>query len=245
MPALVNFQQPIPRNFLVDVSCSSSPLFLPPSTVARQGNYQSSMSFSSLFSRETSDLRHKCISLSQALERQKAEHNEAITSKGRALTSMESALSAVNQENLTFQACIVDLKKELQACKDDLFRLQPLSHVPDSTIAQRLEDLNIQICDWIAAEVLRSIDEHEEHDSQLKLFYHGGNRHAKAFLAEYPDFGREYYVRSVLQQHLQQVLFDDKILLFALDQGDSMFLQFIEHGMSRLEPSRGKHHCTV
>ena len=89
------------------------------------------------------------------------------------------------------------------------------------------------------------MDEHKEPGSQLRLFHHGKNRQAKAFLTAYPEFGGEYYVRSVLQQHLQQVLFDHTLLLFALDRNSSILLQTIEQGMSQLKPSRGKHDWTT
>ena len=241
----MNFSNSSSRNLKVDIFLSSSPSFYSLSCIPSRES--TSMSLSLLFSRETHDLRHKCTSLtqaydqasakcdtlSQALTQEKDEHNEAITSK-------ERALRALSQENLALQERVATLEKQLQACTDDLFRLQPLSQVPDSMIAQRLEDLNVQICDWIAVEISRSMDEHENVGGPLKLFHHGKNRHAKAFLAEYPEFGGEYYVRSVLQQHLQQVLFDDRLLLFALDRSSSKLLHAIEHGMFQLKPSRGK-----
>ena len=68
-------------------------------------------------------------------------------------------LSSLRKENTTVRGRVAMLEKELQACKDDLFRLQPVSQVPDSTIVQRLEYLNVQICDWIASEASRSMDE--------------------------------------------------------------------------------------
>ena len=196
------------------------------------------MSFGSIFgTRETHDLPSESTSLLQALtqEKDEDEHTEAITSK-------ERALKVVTHENLTLRERVATLEKELQACKDDLFRLQPLSQVPDSTIAQHLEDLNTQICDWIAVEISRSMDEHRQPGDEPKLFYHGKNRYARAFLADYPESGGEYYVRSVLHHQLQHVLFSDTILLFALDRDFSLFLQSIEHGMSQLEPSRGRPH---
>lgn len=210
------------------------------------------MSLSSFFGRERDrelyDLRRQVESLSQAynqasagshslaqtLTKEKAEYNEAIASK-------ERDMRVLCEENLALQGRIATIQKELQACKDDLFRLQPVSQLPDSTIAQRFEDLNVQIEDWIAAEIARSTDEHRQPGNQPKLFHHGENENAKAFLAKYPEFGGEYYVRSVLQQYLQQVLFHDTILLFALDRGFSVSLQNIENGMSQLKPSRGKH----
>lgn len=157
-------------------------------------------------------------------------------------TTAMRELSSLREEKTTLRGQKVILEKELQACKDDLFRMQPVSQVTDSTIAQRLEYLNVQICDWIASEVSRSMDEWQrKHPGrQPKLFHHGGDTAAKAFLTQYPEMGGEYLVRSVLHRFLQQNLFNDGTALFGLDTNAASLLEAIEQGMSKLQPQRGK-----
>ena len=120
--------------------------------------------------------------------------------------------------------------------------MQPTSQIPDSIIAQSFESLDAQVCDWIGTEISGVLDAWQADfpGARPKLFDHDGHIDTQNFLAEYPEMGGEYVIRNVIHRHLQKKLFDDGICLFGLGTKYANFLNIIEHGMLRLEPSRGK-----
>ena len=184
------------------------------------------------------ELRHRFTSLQETYNKMKGEHQQLVDSQAQ--DSKE--LIALREEKSVLQDRIAVLDRELQACKDDLFRMQPMSQVPDSTIAQRFESLDDQICNWIETQISRFMDEWQgkHHGDQPKLFDHDGDRTTKLFLAFYPNTGGEYMVRSTIHYYLQKELLGDKILLFGLSEVDVGWLKWIEQSMSRLQPQRGE-----
>ena len=151
-------------------------------------------------------------------------------------------LSTLRESSSALQDKITVLQGQLQACKDDLFRILPSSQVPDSAIAQRFENLDVQICDWIGMEISEYLDvwQAKHPGAQPKLFHHNGHIDTQNFLAEYPEMGGEYFLRHVIHRHLQKKLFDDGIYLFGLTTRFVNLFKTIEGGMSRSEPPRGK-----
>ncbi|KAL8719796.1 MAG: hypothetical protein Q9225_003231 [Loekoesia sp. 1 TL-2023] len=86
------------------------------------------------------------------------------------------------------------LEQQLQACKDDLFRMQPRSEVPDSAIAQAYGDLYEYIASWVEGEISRfeASCRKTHHGSLPELFYHGGLPEVEAVLSAHPKSGGEY-----------------------------------------------------
>lgn len=133
------------------------------------------------------------------------------------------------------------LKKELQACKDDLFRMQPASQITDSTIAQNFESLDDAINDWIDTEIARFTDKWQSKhgNTEPKLFHHNDDPALIDFLLKYPDTGGEYVIRYEIHRCLQEALFGDDTILVGLQADSVNFLLCIEQGMRGLKPPRG------
>lgn len=191
------------------------------------------------------ELQHRYASLLESYNQIVKEHHQLVASQAqdaKKLSALHEAKSVLEDRN-------AGLDKELQACKDDLFRVQPMSQVPDSAIVQRFESLNDKICDWIETRISRFMDDWQakHHGDQPKLFDHDGNTKMKHFLAYYPDTGGEYIIRSIIHYYFQKYILGDGILLFGLSESLGDLLKWIEQSMSRLQPQRGElnRHCDL
>ncbi|KAL8736693.1 MAG: hypothetical protein Q9166_000059 [cf. Caloplaca sp. 2 TL-2023] len=132
------------------------------------------------------------------------------------------------------------LDQELQACKDDLFKMQPRTKVPDSDVAKAYDDLHEHISSWVEGETSRfEINFRKHHKGPLPdLFFHKGSLAAKKFLSSYPTPGGEYFVRGVIQDMLHKKVFADEILLHGLDEPGTELLRRIEQSTGKTKPSR-------
>lgn len=133
------------------------------------------------------------------------------------------------------------LRQELENCKDDLFKLQPVSQIPDSAIAQQYDRLSSTIGDWVDDEVSRFTDAWQEinGDENPEIFQHGNIDHLMDILRLYPDTGGEYVVRYVVSHILHRKLFHRRVLLFGLPPEECELLQRSARTMKLLEPQRG------
>ena len=184
------------------------------------------------------EVQHNYASLLEQFNKVNRKYDQALATNEQDLRE----LSALRASKSALLGRIAVLQSELQACKDDLFRMQPTSQVPDSMIAQRFQSLDAQICDWIGTEISRFLDKWQPKHSgdQPKLFDHCGDPTTKGFLACYPDTGGEHMVRSIIHYYFQKQLLGDKILLFGLDDIPVGWLKWIEQSMSKLQPQRGE-----
>ena len=134
------------------------------------------------------------------------------------------------------------LRMKVQNCKDDLFKLQPVSQVPDSVISQQYEALSSAISDWVDDEVARFSDAWQQRNGEEppEIFHHGEIDHIKDILALYPDSGGEYVLRCVISYALHCELFSHTIFLFGLPVAESEGLRYTARSMKSLEPPRGK-----
>ncbi|KAL8693926.1 MAG: hypothetical protein Q9218_001340 [Villophora microphyllina] len=132
------------------------------------------------------------------------------------------------------------LEQELQACKDDLFKIQSRVKIPDSEITQAYDDLQEHISSWMEGEISYFEASYQEHDGGPlpNLFDHAGWPAAKRLLSAHPTSGGEYLVRYVLQKMLQKLVFANDILLLGLEAPETAFIRKIEQSMSAATPSR-------
>ncbi|KAL8756091.1 MAG: hypothetical protein Q9184_004602 [Pyrenodesmia sp. 2 TL-2023] len=132
------------------------------------------------------------------------------------------------------------LEQELQACKDDLFKLQPRNTVPDSDVGQAYDDLHEHISSWMEGEISRieRIFKKSNNSPLPDFFHHGGITLFKKLLVSYPGSGGEYLVRCRIGMILQKMILDKEILLFGLDDATCTLLKRIERKMSEAKPSR-------
>ncbi|KAL8673656.1 MAG: hypothetical protein Q9168_001911 [Polycauliona sp. 1 TL-2023] len=158
------------------------------------------------------------------------EHNRAFETWTMELTQDLEATRQLNS----------NLQQELQACKDDLFKLQPVTQTPDSDIAQSYDDLNEHISSWMEGVIARFEAQYRKrHDGPLPdLFHHQDIPAVAEFLVVYPTFGGEFLVRSYISLLLQRIVFADHILLLGLDPTGSAMLRSIEKSMATSETPR-------
>lgn len=142
-----------------------------------------------------------------------------------------------NMEQFRLHANV--LQHELQACKDDLFRLQPMVQVTDSQIVNQFDHVCEEVSSWVDEE----ISSYERRAGALEtgtcLVLDCGNPEIKTMLQKHPQ-ASEYLLGSVIHQHLQRRVLGKHVYLFGLSQEEIAFLRTTEKRMAQLDPPRGK-----
>ena len=193
--------------------------------------------FSSDKAQELSETKRNLTSALQNLAEARKQNKELTDEKHQKEqenTNLKEKHAALCQE--------LDVRKdELRACKDDLFRLQPTSHIPDSKVVAQFESLVQEVSTWIDAEVSNYSDEWLRHHPGVTptLFYHGGNQYVQRLLAHYADTAGEHLVGCMIHRQLYKYLFSDEIYLFGFGT-DSTVFKVIEREMKLLQPPRGR-----
>ena len=128
-------------------------------------------------------------------------------------------------------------REELSNCMDDLFSLQGVAQVPDSTITERFESLDQQIIYWIDAEVAKFEKVHPEAESDY-VFSRSEFGPVKGFLRLHPDAG-EHLARYLIHCRLQEQVFGGHVYLFGLPEETAGLLWEAERKLAELDPPRG------
>ena len=126
--------------------------------------------------------------------------------------------------------------RELQTCKDNLFRLQPIIQLTDSDILKKYEDLCQHVSSWVDHE-LSKFEDKDGHANDATIT-DGGNACFRRILNSSPAAG-EYLIAMVIHQHIQRYFFGKNVILFGLCPRFTGFLQSAEKRMAELEPRRG------
>ena len=126
---------------------------------------------------------------------------------------------------------------ELTACKDELFRLQPIAQIPDSRVAKELENLCQQIVNWIEAEVVIFEKAHPENGPE-HIFSIGEDKEAARFMNQHPR-GGEHLAAYLIHRWLQDHLFGQKLSCLGLPAEAVQLVETAEQSMARLDPPRG------
>ncbi len=139
---------------------------------------------------------------------------------------LDKQLEATRQQNTS-------IKLELQACKDDLFKMQPLNGIPDSDLTQAYKELQVHVSRWLEDEISHFETEYRErHQGPLPdLFHHQDRTAVKQLLSEYPTLGGEFFVRCLIQSMLHRLVLSDDILLLGLNEQETALLRRIERSM--------------
>ena len=141
------------------------------------------------------------------------------------------ARARVLQENLTAA------EEELETCRDDLFRTQPVCQVSDASIIDAFESLGEQLVNWI--DDLASAFEYANPDVDIGyLFFSGQDLKVAKFLRKHPSAG-EYLCRHIVYRYLLEHTFGPKIHLLGLPAEYTHMLANVEQGMAALRPPRG------
>ena len=128
-------------------------------------------------------------------------------------------------------------QKELTACKDELFRLQPIAQIPDSRVVKEFENLCQRVVHWIETQAIIFGKEHPE-DGQEHIFSIGEDNKAAQFMAQHPGSGEHLAVHMV-HEWLQNNLFERKFSCVGLPAEAVQLLERVEQSMARLDPPRG------
>ena len=160
------------------------------------------------------------------------EHEHSILKAGKAET--DSNMKKVLDENTV-------LRQSLQHCKDDLFRLQPLSQTSDAEISAHYGALLQQITsfvDGVFSHIDREAEQQKKAGKAPLPSLTMGDRDPEDFVPKFPS-AAEYFLRREILRNLQIQLFDESVYLFGLGPAYTHMLQNVENGMSSLEPKRG------
>ena len=179
-----------------------------------------------------------------AFKRDSDQFKADLKSKKRDLAACRGQLKALKGTIRALKASNTDMKKalaasegELTECKDELFSLQAVAQVPDSTISDRFELVSQQIVNWIDERVaiFEKVYPELEPDHVLSI---GEDESAIKFLQLYPGAG-EHLARNLIHRFLQDNVFGKKVYFFGLLEETVDFLRSIEQKMADLDPPKG------
>ena len=126
---------------------------------------------------------------------------------------------------------------ELTACKDEVFRLQPIAQIPDSRVAKEFETLCQQIVNWIEAEVVL-FEKARPETGPEHIFSIGEHKEAAQFMEQHPRSG-EHLATYMIHRWLQEHIFGQKLSCLGLPVEAVQLLETAEQSMERLDPPRG------
>lgn len=128
-------------------------------------------------------------------------------------------------------------QEELSRCKDDLFSLQPMAQVADSSIVRELEIVGQEVVHWIEAEVAAFMTANPQAEPE-HIFSVGKDKNAAIILQHHPAAG-EHLARYLVHRFFQANLFGKKFYLLGLTEETAQSLQKVEDTMGKIDPPRG------
>ena len=176
---------------------------------------------------EIEQLRHHFHNLSN-------EHE----SQGTKLQNLQAMMFGTEGEMRQLRASLAASQQQLSDCRDDLYRLQPTTQIPDSSILADFESLCQLITGWIEGEISRFERAHKPVSSDI-IFAPGLYKHAIRYMQTCPHLG-EYIVRYTIHRQLRNKMFNDEVYLLGLTEADKILLRSAEEGMATLQPRKGK-----
>ena len=129
------------------------------------------------------------------------------------------------------------VRRQLQLCKDDLFRLQPVAQLPDTEIVEDFESVCQDVIGWIDEEV-SAFEKSFPSAQPSQIFLGGAIPEAIHLLQRFPTFG-EYWVRYIVHFCLYKDIFSRSVYLLGLPKEFKQCLQAAEERMVILEPPKG------
>ncbi|KAL8938656.1 MAG: hypothetical protein Q9216_003776 [Gyalolechia sp. 2 TL-2023] len=146
------------------------------------------------------------------------------------------------EENMCLKAEIVDLKEARSSLTDNLLKHKPKSQLADAEIEEMYQLLRENISSWVDKEITTFENwwrqAHNGEYPKGSFFRDGNIPEYAAFLENDYKLGGEHLVQSVLQAKLQDVLFSNDLIFFALKPGEAKFIHKVEHGLSLVDPPR-------
>ena len=134
------------------------------------------------------------------------------------------------------------LYHDLQVCKDDLFRLQPIADVADTEILRQFENVCERISSWIDEEISLFEREPRSLNAESQMFIFEESPELEDMLQRNSQAG-EYLVGAFVHEQLIENVLGDHIFLFGLCSDTAYLLRAAEENMKSLDPPRGKSSC--
>lgn len=174
--------------------------------------------------------RREQTELLRRLQHLESKHEQSESRKAVA----EDALQKMHQKAGVMQV-------RLQECRDDLFRLQPLNEISDSTILGQYDQLNQQTASWVDELFSRFDDENAHREASGKLLHpllKVEDAGIQRLLTSSPNVS-EYWLRHWLHNVLQREVFVEDTYLSCLPEEFVNLIKVTEYGMGTLVPKRG------
>lgn len=190
--------------------------------------------------RELKDTQAQLATAKQALEASRgrwASQKGTVQGLRADLKQSKDFARVVEATNNDLHDKLVASQEDLTRCRDDLFRLQPIAEVADSSIVKELEIVSQEVVHWIEAEVAAFEKAHPGAGSE-DIFSVGKNKGASTFLQHRPAAG-EHLARYLVHRFFKANLFGKRFYLLGLTEGTAKLLQKAEHSMAKLGPPRG------
>ena len=146
-------------------------------------------------------------------------------------------------ESVALRDKLTTAEQELDLCRDDLFRMQPVCRISDASISTAFESLSEQLINWIDDEI-SAFEKAIPHAHVGCLFFGSEDPDVAHFLQMYPSAG-EYLCRHMVNRYLLEHLFGSNVHHFGLSAEYSHIILVIEHGMAVLKPPKGTSLCPV
>lgn len=190
--------------------------------------------------RELKQAQAQLATTKQALQKSKAQwkrQNEVVKKLRANLKESKDKVRGMGVTNSDLQEKLVTSEEELTRCRDDVFSLQPMVLVADSTIVEELEIVREGVVHWIETEVTSFEKAHPEAEEE-HIFSVGDDEEAAIFLAQHPGAG-EHLARYLIHRFFKANLFGSRYDVLGLTEETARLLQKAEHSMAHADPPKG------
>lgn len=173
--------------------------------------------------KEIEGIRRHSNTLFHAYESLEKDNRTLQRKAGRAIGALQDQLTQAEQD--------------LDLCRDDLFRLQPVCRISDASILTAFKSLGDQLINWIDNEI--SAFEKANPDAHAGCLFSGSESSDVAHLLQmYPSAG-EYLCRHMVNRYLLEHIFGSDVHRFGFSAEHTHVRLAIEHGMVALDPPKG------
>lgn len=180
----------------------------------------------------------RLIRENESLKRNESNLLEVNTKLRNNRDDLHNTQAKTEDELVTTAQQLASSQKEVEACKADLFRMKPMTSVPDSAVINEFEYLCEQITGWIDGEIYKFIKENPGVVTS-QLFSKDLDAKARKLIAQYPDIG-EHLVRYIVHAGLCFTIFGKNMYHLALSKGQNAFMKKLEKALRTLNPPKGK-----
>ena len=132
---------------------------------------------------------------------------------------------------------LANAREELSSCKDDLFRMQPITQVPDTDILRDFEQVCENIVGWIDEELL-FFEKANPESQEGQLFSNAGSDYLAYLLRSFPDIGEDL-VGYEVHRLLQKSILNSDNYFFAMNNESAEFFKSLEYNMLNSNPPKG------